>query len=95
RGAQDLRVGGDYLRADGAVDPAATEVASAVARAVLGRWWDPPTELPHVMCALDEEVGLHGLEFQGRVGERGGIEYMLVFDVKGAEERDLLAAGRS
>ncbi len=74
-------------------DRRAQSIAQAVGQAVFVDWWDPPIELPHVMSALDGEVGLHGLEFQGRArGE--AVEYMLLFDVKGAEESRLLAAVR-
>ena len=105
RGRRTIRVGRNYLTADAGtagplelpedteadprVQPAALRIARAVARAVFVDWWDPPVELPHVMCALDSEVGLHGLEFQGRTND-DGVEYMLLFDVKGAEESRML-----
>jgi pyruvate, orthophosphate dikinase len=89
RGVHATKFGRAYRNAE-QIDPAAENIARHVARTVFSRWWEPPFELPHVMSALDTEYGLHTLEFQGQVRD-GEVEYMLLFDAKGAEESRFLA----
>jgi phosphohistidine swiveling domain-containing protein len=91
RGPRSTRYGSAHV-VDGVVDPFAANVARRVGATVFKDWWDAPFELPHVMCALDSEYGLHSLEFQGQVLDaEGAVEYMLLFDAKGAEESHFLA----
>lgn len=65
----------------------ALRITKSIAEMVFDKWWEPPFELPHVMQALEGLFNLHTLEVQGRCKQNGKVEYMLVYEFRGREEK--------
>lgn len=80
------------LTHEGDMDPRVVRIAQQVAQTVFEEWWAPPFDLPRIMRAL-ENFYLHTLEVQGRATEDGQVEYILVYELRGREEREK-AVGR-
>ena len=78
--------GGKYL-VGGKPDAKALKITEAVAETVFERWWVPPFDLPYLMWGYDEALNLHIVEAQGRCRADGEVEYILVYDLRGREER--------
>jgi len=73
---------------EGDIDPRAVRIARQVARTVFEEWWAPQFDLPRIMWALQNNFYLDTLEVQGRTKEDGQIQYILVYELRGREERE-------
>jgi len=73
---------------EGRIDPRTMRIARQVARTVFEEWWAPPFDLPRVMWALQKNFYLDTLEVQGRATKDGQLEYILVYELRGREERE-------
>lgn len=69
------------------IDPRAARIALQVARTIFEEWWSPQFNLPGVMWAMQSNFDLDTLEVQGRIKKNDLIEYILVYEFKGREER--------
>lgn len=72
-----------YLRKDAKI------AIEAIMEKVLKEWWRAPFSLPHLMCALDDELSLSVLEGQGRIKD-DKVLWSLVYGAKGSEEQELV-----
>jgi phosphohistidine swiveling domain-containing protein len=79
----------------GDIDPRTVWIAQQVVRTVFEEWWNPPFDLPRVMCALQKGFNLNTLEVQGRAEEDGRLEYILVYEMRGREEREKALGARN
>lgn len=67
------------------------KIARFVEEKVFDEWWQPPFKLPFIMRALDEVYSLQVLEIQGRADSAGKVEWFLIYDAKGREEKKTAA----
>jgi phosphohistidine swiveling domain-containing protein len=68
------------------IKPDVIAVIQAVKEKVFKDWWNPPIALPHLMSALDDELGLNVLEGQGRL-KNSEVTWIKVYGTKGGEEK--------
>lgn len=72
------------------IKPKSLAVLNAVKDKILNELWLPPIALPHLMCALDDEIGLSVLEGQGRITNQK-VVWCLLYGAKGSEEKEKAA----
>ena len=62
------------------------KIAKFIEKEVFNKWWID-YKLPFMMRALDEVYSLQVLEIQGRASVDGKINWFLIYDAKGRDER--------